>query len=184
MAEVLTFYYKNGNILNVKIKRGSIVETLVTVKDYRMEYPVNTQCQVLRLMRKDGKVMVKFKDSYCNIIIPLSEIKLVNQSNRKVPKVGDIFVASWGYGQSNNTWFKVKSVKNNTVTVVEVGETRTYTEPMAGNSLVNPVKEIGEPKDKRVIYDIEGNPSFKMASYARAFLVKDIDEPRFFSEWN
>lgn len=166
------------------IKRGSIVEILVPVKGYRTEYPIGTQCQVLRLMRKTGQVMVKFKDSYCNSIIPLVDIKSVSQSNRKVPKVGDIFVAGWGYGQSNNTWFKVKAVKRNTVTVVEVGETRTYTESMAGNSLVNPSHEIGEPKNKRVLYDMEGNPSFKMASYARAFLVKDINEPRFFSEWN
>ena len=166
------------------IKRGSIVETLVPVKGYRTEYPIGTQCQVLRLMRKTSQVLVKFKDSYCNSIIPLVDIKSVSQSNRKVPKVGDIFVAGWGYGQSNNSWFKVKSVKNNTVTVVEVGETRTYTEPMAGHSLVNPSDESQIVQTKRLIYDMDGNPSFKVASYARAFLVEDIAKPRFFSEWN
>lgn len=166
------------------IKRGSIVETLVPVKSYRKEHPPGTQCQVLRLIRKDGKAVVSFKDSYSNSTVSLTEIKPVNQSNRKVPKVGDIFVAGWGYGQSNNTWFKVKSVKNNTVSVVEVGETRTYTEPMAGHSLVNPSDESQFVQTKRLIYDMDGNPSFKVASYARAFLVEDITKPRFFSEWN
>jgi hypothetical protein len=165
------------------IKRGSIVSNTVPVKEGRDIYPVGTPGQVLRVLRKQCMVMVKFRDGYgCKV--PKSMVVASIVTNQKVPKVGDIFVSTWGYGQSNNTWFKVKSVKKNTVSVVRVGETLTYTESMAGNSLVNPEEEIGEVADKRVLYDMEGNPSFKMASYARAWLVEDIKKPRFFSEWN
>lgn len=165
------------------IKRGSIVKNLVPVKENYNLNPAGTLGQVTRVLRKKGQVVVKFRDGY-GCIVPLENVALTPVNNQKVPSVGDIFVAGWGYGQSNNTWFKVKAVKKNTVTVVEVGETRTYTESMAGNSLVNPSDETGKPTDKRILYDMEGNPSFKMASYARAFFVKDINEPRFFSEWN
>lgn len=165
------------------IKRGSVVTNTVPVKEHANVYPVGTPGQVLRVLRKQGMVLVKFRDGYgCKLLKEL--VKLSAVTNQKVPKVGDIFVSTWGYGQSNNTWFKVKLVKRNTVTVVEVGETRKYTESMAGSAVVNPSEEIGHPSDKRIIYDMEGNPSFKMASYARAWMVKDINEPRFFSEWN
>ena len=166
------------------IKRGSIISNIVPVKEYSQTFPVGSIGQVIRLRRKSGRVVINFRDSFGATEVPLDSIKLATTVNRKVPVVGDIFVSTWGYGQSNNTWFKVKAVKRNTVTVVRVGETRKYTESMSGNAVVNPSEETGHPADKRILYDMEGNPSFKMASYARAWLVKDVNEPRFFSEWN
>jgi hypothetical protein len=163
------------------IKRGSIITNIVPITEGRRVHPAGTVGQVLRRSR-NGDVLVKFRDGF-GVSVNVNDVT-PHTTAQKVPVVGDIFVSTWGYGQSNNTWFKVKSVKKNTVSVVRVGETLTYTESMAGNSLVNPEEEIGEVSDKRVLYDMEGNPSFKMASYARAFLVEDIKEPRFFSEWN
>jgi hypothetical protein len=164
------------------IKRGSIITNIVPITEGRRVHPAGTVGQVLRRSRT-GDVLVKFRDGF-GVSVNVNNVTPAKTTNQKVPVVGDIFVSTWGYGQSNNTWFKVKSVKKNTVSVVRVGETLTYTESMAGNSLVNPEEEIGEVSDKRVLYDMEGNPSFKMASYARAWLVEDIKKPRFFSEWN
>ena len=166
------------------IKRGSIVEILVPVKGYRTEYPIGTQCQVLRLMRKTSQVMVKFKDSYCNSIIPLVDIKSVNQSNRKVPKVGDLFNSSWGYEQTNIDFYQVvRVISENTIEVRSCAGKQVSYQNLSGQVKADKGNLSGDPKTYRVLYDMDGNPSFKVASYARAFPTNENEE-HFFSEWH
>ena len=167
------------------IKRGSIVSNIVPIKEHSNTNPVGTIGQVLRVKRKTNQFVVKFLGGFSSVIVSNVNVKLSSQTNQKIPKVGDIFVSIWGYGQTNNSWFKVKSVKNKTVSVVTIGETRTYTNGgMSGQSLANPSEERGDVVDRRIVYDLHGNPSIKVASYARAWLVEDINKPMFFSEWN
>ena len=166
------------------IKRGSIVEILVPVKGYRTEYPIGTQCQVLRLMRKTSQVLVKFKDSYCNSIIPLVDIKSVSQSNRKVPKVGDLFNSSWGYEQTNIDFYQVvRVVSENTIQVSRCAGKQTEYQNLSGRVKADKNNLFGEIKTYRVLYDMNGNPSFKVASYARAFPTTEHAE-HFFSEYH
>lgn len=165
------------------IKRGSIVETLVPVKGYRTEYPIGTQCQVLRLMRKTSQVLVKFKDSYCNSIIPLVDIKSVSQSNRKVPKVGDLFYSSWGYDQTNIDFYQVvRVVSENTIEICRCGSKQTDYQNLSGHVKADKGNLQGGANKHRVLYDMNGNPSFKVSSYARAWPTDENTE-HFFSEW-
>ena len=168
------------------IKRGSIVSNIVPIKEHSNTNPVGTIGQVLRVKRKTNQFVVRFLGGFSSVIVSNVNVKLSSQTNQKIPKVGDIFVSIWGHGQTNNSWFKVKSVKNKTVSVVTIGETRTYTKGgMSGQSLANPSEERGDVVDRRIVYDLHGNPSIKVASWnARAWLVEDINRPMFFSEWN
>lgn len=59
-------------------------------------------------------------------------------------KEGDIYVMSWGYDQTNNTFFRVKSLRGKTQAVVqevslEVENARSYTS-MSGDYKYNPKK--------------------------------------------
>lgn len=166
------------------IKRGSIVEILVPVKSYRKEHPPGTQCQVLRLIRKDGKAVVSFKDSYSNSTVSLTEIKPVNQSNRKVPKVGDLFNSSWGYEQTNIDFYQVvRVISENTIEVRSCAGKQVSYQNLSGQVKADKGNLSGDPKMYRVLYDMNGNPSFKVASYARAFPTNENEE-HFFSEWH
>ena len=166
------------------IKRGSVVSTLVPLAYYTQPIPEGSLAQVLKVKRSGAKdVAISVGGNY--VWVRREEVKLVELTNQKVPKEGDIFLATWGYGQTNCSWFKVKAATKKTVTVSRVGETRTYSKGgMCGECVVNPADDHGVLENFRLNYDLNGNPSFKMASYGRAFLVADPKKPVFFSEWN
>lgn len=168
------------------IKRGSIVTNTVSINVYGKTLPVGSIGQVIRRKRAtNNPCFVKFTGDVSGITVTLDQIKLAELNNEKTPKVNDIFAADWGYEQTQTTWFKVKKIKNRSVTVVIVGENRINNKGgMCGYATVNPQDEGGNEKTYRLLYDMNGNPSFKMSSYARAFLVEDIKQPRFFSEWH
>jgi cell division protein YceG involved in septum cleavage len=80
-------------------------------------------------------------------------------------RVGQIFVETWGYDQTNVDYFQVISVKGVTATLQAIESIETETQPMAGHSV--PVKDHfkGKPFQKRVVDYGEGRPSFSGVSH-------------------
>jgi len=165
------------------IKRGSIVTNTVPVKEHANIYPIGTSGQVLRVLRKQCMVIVKFRDGY-SCKVPKSMVVASVVTNQKVPKVGDLFYTSWGYEQTNIDFYQVtKVISPVTVEVRSCGDKRVYDQSMAGHVKADKGNLSGEPKKHRVLYDMQGNPSFKVASYARAWPT-DENAEHFFSEWH
>ena len=165
-----------------KIHRGSIITNIVPIKEYALTHPVGTVGQVTRVLRKKGQVVVKFKDGYGSIV-PVANVELSPVTNQKVPKVGDLCYTSWGYDQTNIDFYQVtKAISKDTVEVRSCVGKREYDQPLAGHVKADKGNLTGEPKKHRVLYDMQGNPSFKIASYARAWPT-DENAEHFFSEW-
>jgi hypothetical protein len=162
------------------IKRGTIVTNITPIKEGRLTHQVGTVGQVLR-RKRTGDILVKFRDGY-GVTVSVTDITPATTTNQEVPKVGDLFYSSWGYDQTNIDFYQVVAMKGSTVTVRRCGAKRVYDQNMAGRVQADKGSLSGEPKNYRVTYSVEGKPSFKVASYARAWPTDESDE-HFFSEW-
>jgi hypothetical protein len=167
------------------IKRGSIVKTRVPVKLYGDKFnPAGTLAQVTRVRRKTNQVLIHFKSGSSGYFVPLADVEVAEQTNQQVPKVGDIFAGDWGYEQTQTNWFKVVYVSpsGKSIKTVNLQENRVYEGPMHGKATVDVNVVTSEPVLRKLNYNLEGNASFKWASYGTATLV-DKNASRFFSEW-
>lgn len=164
------------------IKKNDIVE-LAT--DIPMPYskhvvPKGTIGQVYRV-RKSGEIYVgNFSNRYSSI--ETTADKLVKRETPKHNvKVGDVFVADWGYEQTNNSYFQIDSIKGKRITYHEISAKKTYDGFLCGHSL--PVPDTrSATKTGLLRVDKDGNASFKAFSYAYAYPWRG--EPCFFSEWH
>jgi hypothetical protein len=91
-------------------------------------------------------------------------------------KVGDIFVGSWGYDQTNVEFYQVVEKKGVTCKIQEIGQ--KVVEETQGCDYVRPNPEVkcGKPVTKRIngsggftfdvfnLYPDEGNPRYQTAS--------------------
>ena len=102
--------------------------------------------------------------------------------NRPMPKIGDLFVASWGYDQQNLDWYQVVEVKSKSVVVRKIGAGRKYDGPMSGMETPTPNLFISGPETHVVKFTNTDQPYFRVASYAHAYLTDGGS--KFFSEWH
>jgi len=167
----------------MKIKKHSVVKTLVDLpsqNDVKRILPAGTVAQVSKVYR-DGNRKLYLYCNYYGFLAAEHEVELT-PGNRQVPKVGDVFLTSWGYDQTNIDFYQITAVKGESVKVRQIrGETVNYAN-MSGE--VRAVKDsfCGEEMTKRLKYSIKGIPSFRIASYANAF--PDDGGTHFFSEWH
>lgn len=147
----------------------------------RSVIPAGTQLRVWKATRT-GILHCTTVDrtiSCANINIRTTDVTKVEQPKPKV-NVGDIFVCSWGYDQTNIDYYKVLEVKNKSVVIVSIGQTRTYTGHMQGECTPVPNVVIGEPKTKRV-NACGDSVSLKMTSFSWAYPWDgEVDH---FTEW-
>ncbi|WP_297339182.1 hypothetical protein [Pseudophaeobacter sp.] len=92
--------------------------------------------------------------------------------NKHNVKVGDIFVSSWGYGQTNVDYYEVTNLIGKTMVEVRpISTTRVDGEEngwMSGASVPKAGAFYGEKQRRRVLVD-ESGPALKVRSYAYAF---------------
>ena len=167
---------KNDIVTNNKdIRVGSPSNTVVI--------PTGTQLRVWKATRR-GILYCTAVDrglpySYYTVNAYATDVTKVEQPKPKV-NVGDIFVCSWGYDQTNIDYYKVLEVKNKSVVIVSIGQTRTYTGHMQGECTPVPNVVIGEPKTKRV-NACGDSVSLKMTSFSWAYPWDgEVDH---FTEW-
>jgi hypothetical protein len=99
--------------------------------------------------------------------------------------VGQIFVCSWGYGQTNVDYYKVIEVLNKSVVIAPIGQTRNYTGSMQGECVPEPTRVGTKRMTKRInSYNTkDGDKVFlKINSFSTAF--KWNGNTNIFTEWN
>jgi len=110
--------------------------------------------------------------------------------NKYGVKVGDLFISSWGYEQTNNTFFQVVELVGSTsVRVVEVSPVPVKQDAVSGMAEDITYRNTGDPHPrlarslwisdqmkgdlkrlKSYAADKVSNPLFKMSDYANAYL--------------
>jgi hypothetical protein len=119
-----------------------------------------------------------------NIAVNATDVTLVNKPMPSVD-VGQIFVCSWGYGQTNVDYYKVIEVLNKSVVIAPIGQTRNYTGSMQGECVPDSTKVGTKRITKRInSYSTkDGNNVFlKINSFSTAF--KWNGNTNIFTEWN
>jgi hypothetical protein len=163
-----------------KIKKNDTVTNniqLVMGRDNLQVVPANTELKVWKVKR-DGTIYCSHT-YYGTITLKANDVTKVNKP-LPVVNVGDVFVSSGGYEQTNIAYYKVMKVTKSSVEVIEIGQTRNYTGPMCGESMPAD-NSNNDAKPKRVRISVSGNtPCFKAIwGYAYPWNGK----PKFFSEW-
>jgi len=170
------------------IKKNSIVRTLVPlVRDYDKTkvFPVGTVGQVVRKHRvNNGRFDLKSLEVYIDhhrFLLSEKDVELA-PIVKSVPKVGDVFYTSWGYEQTNIDFYQVVDVKGESVVIRPIADETVDYANLSGKKKAKKDSFTGTPMTKRLRYSENGNPSFKIASYAWAH--PDRDGEHFFSEWH
>ena len=167
-----------------KIKKNDTVTNniqLVYGIDKLTVVPANTELKVWKVKR-DGTLYCSTIDRniyYGTITIKANDVTKVNKPLPTV-NVGDIYVCSWGYDQTNIDYYKVTAVKNKTVNLVSIGQKRNYTGNMQGECVPDPSVVGSKIYTKRII-DNGNSVSFKMTSYSWAY--KWSGKSNHFTEW-
>ncbi len=96
-------------------------------------------------------------------------------------EVGQIFVCSWGYEQTNVDFYQVTSVKSCMIGLRRIGSTSVEDTSWASANVM-PVKDSfkGDEFFKRVSFEC-GRPSLNMSSFSTAFLWSG--KPQYCSWW-
>ena len=167
----------------MKIRKNDVVinNKEVTVGTfYTKVVPAGTQLRVWKSTR-DGTLYCSADHTISSqtVVIASSEVTKVEKPVPTV-KVGDIFVSSWGYDQTNIDFYKVLSVKNKTAVLTEIGQKRNYTGHMNGECVPDPTV-VGRKLLTKRIQSYQDRPYFKIASYASAYPWDGKVEH--FSEW-
>lgn len=178
-----TFCNSDNLIPDMKIRKNDIVtnnKELTVGTFYTKVVPAGTQLRVWKTTR-DGKLYCSADHTVTSqtIVIASSEVSKVEKPLPTV-RVGDIFVSSWGYDQTNVDFYKVLNVKNKTAVLVEIGQTRNYTGHMQGICIPDPTV-MGKKTLTKRIQSYRDTPFFKIASYASASPWDGKNEH--FSEW-
>ena len=174
------------NTINApKLKKGSFVTVNVPVLKYSTipnagHMPADTVYQVVKTSRvTPDKIRIYHRNMCGSVIVNRNDCTLVNLPVASV-KVGDIYVSTGGYEQTNVAFYKVLSATKASLTVATLGSNRNYTGPMCGEA--TPVIDyVGVPKKVRVKHTSDGTPYFN-AIWGAAFPWNG--SPEFFSEWH
>lgn len=106
-----------------------------------------------------------------------AEYKAQRKAERSAPAsvdVGDVFVCSWGYDQTNVDYYQVTRVVSPvTVEIRPIGAVSWGTEYMQGRSVPAPDKFIGAPMRKRV--QGKGDDAYvRITSFSHAYKMKPV----------
>ena len=175
MNDTLTMISKRS------IKRNDFVTLNVGTKSRygTVFYPIGTQCRVWKAQR-NGLLSVSPEGQYGGTMHLSKEDVTKIEAPKANVKVGDVFVSSGGYEQTNVTFYRIVTVKNVSVEIVELGENRKYTGHMCGETVPVLSDVTTECKTVRIRVDGNGKVSFKgIWGYTFPWDGK----PCFFSEW-
>lgn len=173
-----------------KFKRGDFVVALVDIKpryDFEKTITVGTKGQISKRRRTGNRpLLVNFNGVYS--YVSEDQIKFdggfVKNNVKNNITVGQILVSSWGYDQTNVTFYQVVAkISDLTVKIRKInGEILKY-ENMSGNTRAVKNDFIGDEMTKRINYSQNGDPYIRISSYACAFPDRD-GSIHCFSDWH
>jgi hypothetical protein len=175
-----TMAIRKNNIVtnNIQIVLGNYNNLTVIPVGTELKVNKTTRTGILYCTTVDRNI------TYANINVKATDVTLVDQPMPSVD-VGEIFVCSWGYGQTNVDYYKVIEVLNKSVVIAPIGQIRNYTGSMQGECLPDSTKVGTTRKTKRInSYNTKnGNKVFlKINSFSTAF--KWNGNTNIFTEWN
>ena len=167
-------------------KRGSKVTNNVELKG---EYSFSKSCPVgskgvVTKAKRNGTLYVSFKvGAYSDCFITTAQTLQHINTPQNYPVAGDIFYTSWGYEQTNIDFYQVISASGKSVKVRRIEGKITDYKDMSGHT--TPAKDCfrGNEQTFRLNFNIDGSPSFKVASYAHAMPI-GRQTSFFFSEYH
>jgi len=90
-------------------------------------------------------------------------------------KVGDVFLSSWGYDQTNVDYYQVLSVSNKTATFCKIAQLSESDGYLQGNCVPAPNQFIGKPFKKLIQKSsVDSGAFIKIASYANAYKIEPV----------
>lgn len=166
---------------NTSIRRNDFITLNVDVKTtYINKYiPAGTRCRVWKASR-NGMISVSPEGNYTSLYINKNLATKVDAPRAEV-KIGDIFVSSGGYEQTNITFYRITSVKTAIVEIVEIDSNRKYTDHMCGE-IVPDLQSVGHNR-KIVLIRVNGNGTVSFKGIWGYTFPWD-GKPCFFSEWH
>jgi len=165
-----------------KIKRNDFVTLNVDVPSAygNNVTKAGTKCRVWKAKR-DGTVCMSSEDGYRLLTVNVNCVTRIDGPKADA-KVGDIYVCSWGYEQTNIDYYQVVRVLPKSVVVQAIDSTRSYDGPMHGQSFPIANRFCGEERTVRLRVDGTGGTSFRVNSFSWAYPWNG--KPSFFSEWH
>lgn len=105
----------------------------------------------------------------------LNEVRAERRQSRKFEsnpcEVGQIFVSTWGYEQTNVDFYQVTEVKGMSVIIRSIRSRVTrYTGDMSNYVTALPDEFLGSPMLKRISRGYDGQPHISLSSYSSAGL--------------
>lgn len=168
---------------NTSIRRNDFVVLNQPVKATYSStvFPAGTKCRVWKA-RRSGEVCVSPENGHgLSLYLHRGQVTKVAAPRAEV-KVGDIFVCSWGYEQTNIDFYKITAVTGASVKYVSIGADHKYTGPMHGETTPN-LNSVGTNESiARIRVDGTGKVSFRINSFSFAYPWGG--EACFFSEWH
>jgi hypothetical protein len=173
-----------------KIRKGTFVRVNIPVLKYSSSIPgaeclpADTIYQVVKTSRVNPNQVRIYNNAMISTqLININNCTIVDSPKRCV-KVGDVFNCSWGYEQTNQDFYMVTYVTNNSVRISRLDTIRKYQGPM--NGTVTPVKvdpaTLPQGELHRIKYNSNGTPCIRINSYSHAYPYNN--EECFFSEWH
>jgi len=174
---------RKNNIVtnNIQIALGNYNNIRVIPAGTEMRVNKTTRTGILYCTPVDRTINLSISG---NIAVKATDVTLVNKPVPSVD-VGQIFVCSWGYGQTNVDYYKVIEVLNKSVVIAPIGQTRNYTGSMQGECVPEPTKVGTKRITKRInSYSTKDgdNVFLKINSFSTAF--KWNGNTNIFTEWN
>ena len=161
------------------IRKNDFVTLNADTTKYGYTVKAGSKCRVWKAQR-DGTLSLSTETNGVSLYVNIADVTKVQKPKADV-KVGDIFVCSWGYEQTNIDFYKIVEVTKSSVKYVRLGAERRYTGPMQGECA--PTNQTSGPtKTARINVGLNGAVGFKVYSYASAY--KWSGQPCFFSEWH
>lgn len=170
----------------MNLKKNDIVESL---EEFPVQYSnvrkvaKGTVGTVYKVNRKDGTILVGFREPTGNEYVTSTPEKFARKETpMHSVNAGDVFYCSWGYEQTNISYFQINSVKGNKISYHEIRAEKTYDGIMCGHCI--PIKDDAAATKNAVLrVTVDGSASFKAFSFAYAYRWSGKN-PDFFSEWH
>jgi len=174
----MTKIKKNDTVVNnIQLVFGNYPNFLVLPIGTELKVHKTTRTDTLYCSTVDPKLSARM---YNTISVRTTDVTLVVKPLPTI-NTGDIFVCSWGYGQTNIDYYKVISVLNKSVVIAGMGQTRKYTGSMQGQCVPDPTKVDTKRITKRI--NSYGNKAcLKINSFSTAFKWNGNADN--FTEWN
>jgi hypothetical protein len=175
----------NTNTATKSFRKGQFVTTTTTVNAYGdVVMPSDTVYVITYAGSKSpGKLRVFARDLMYTREIPIDSCTLATPPKPNV-KVGDVFVCSWGYDQTNIDFYMVIKLTDKTARLAKLPARTTHRDgAMSGYTmpvLPNP-STLGEGEQYKINLTLDNRVFFRLTSYSSAHPWDGKE--CFFSEW-